>query len=158
MARFGRLRNGEGDDIVALSGLELTSVLRFGPATQLPAGVIEPQVEMKDGQIRLTGRVVVSAFPDLPDLGPVIGILPDTLPVTLRATLVPLGEDDAALVVHRIDAARIPLPDRLIPEILEALGRRDEEGLPPDALRIPLPEGLASAYILSDSLVLRSDR
>ena len=158
MARLGRLRDGEGDRTVSLSGLELTSVLRFGPASQLPTGVIEPRVEMEDGQIRLSGKVVLSAFPDLPDLGAIIGILPDTLPVTLRATLVPFGEEDAALVVHRLDAARIPLPGRLIPEILRALGRSEEVGLPPDALRIPLPEGLVAAYVLSDSLVLRSDR
>ena len=158
LARFGRLRSGDGDRTVSLSGLELTSVLRFGPASQLPTGVIEPNVEMEDGQIRLSGKVVMSAFPNLPDLGGFIGVLPDTLPVTLRATLVPFGEEDAALVVHRLDAARIPLPGRLIPEILRALGRDEEDGLPPDALRIPLPEGLASVYILSDSLVLRSDR
>lgn len=158
MARFGRLRDGEGERTVSLSGLELTSVLRFGPAFQLPTGVIEPRVEMEDGQIRLSGKVVLSAFPDLPDLGAIIGILPDTIPVTLRATLVFFGEAEAALVVHRLDAARIPLPRRLIPEILEALGRLEEVGLPPNALRVPLPEGLASAYILSDSLVLRLDR
>jgi len=158
MARLGRLRDSDGDRTVSLSGLELTSMLRFGPASQLPTGVLEPHVEMEDGQIRLSGNVVLSVFPDLPELGAIIGILPDTLPVTLRATLVPFGEEDAALVVHRLDVARIPLPGRLIPEILEALGREEEVGLPPDALRIHLPESLVSAYVLSDSLVLRSDR
>jgi hypothetical protein len=52
----------------------------------------------------------------------------------------------------------VPLPSRTIPGILRALGRVHREGLPPDALAVPLPGGLASAYVEEDSLVLVADR
>ena len=66
----------------------------------------------------------------------------------------PFGKDTAALLVRQIEASRIPLPRSLIPEILEAMGRVEEEGLPPEAITVPLPTGLGSAYILTDSLIL----
>ena len=44
----------------------------------------------------------------------------------------------------------------MIPEILKALGREYVAGLPDDAIAIPLPAGLKTAYILRDSLVLVS--
>ena len=68
--------------------------------------------------------------------------------------LVPFGEEESALLVHGVEASRIPIPRRLIPEILRAIGRVDRPGLPREALAVPLPAGLGSAYILSDSLII----
>ena len=45
----------------------------------------------------------------------------------------------------------------MIPRILTAMGRTGEPGLPPEALLVPLPSGLASAYILTDSLILSNE-
>jgi len=87
-------------------------------------------------------------------LGPFLGILPDTLNVTLQASVMPFGDGKAALLVHQVEAMRIPLPGRLVPEILEAMGRKEQPGLPPEALLVPLPSGFGSAYILTDSLIL----
>ena len=39
---------------------------------------------------------------------------------------------------------------------LNRLGRRDELGLPPDAVAVPLPPGARAAYVRSDSLVFLS--
>jgi len=50
------------------------------------------------------------------------------------------------------------LPDRFIPPILAALGRQDREALPPNAMLVPLPEGLGRVYVRGDSLVLETDR
>jgi hypothetical protein len=53
-----------------------------------------------------------------------------------------------------VSAQRFPLPARLVPGALERLGRTDEPGLPPDAIALPLPPGVAAAYVRRDSLVL----
>lgn len=157
VARVQDLRRGEGGGLLALGDDELTSVLRYATGGFIPDGVTEPEVRLREGRVHFRAQVALSSFPDLPDLGPVIGLLPDTLEVALEASMTPFGEGTATLLVHRIEASRIPLPGRLIPEILTAMGRSDEPGLPPEGLLVPLPSGLASAYILTDSLILSHD-
>ena len=105
----------------------------------------------------LTIQLAVDDFPGLPDLDRVIGFLPDTVTVSLEGALTPIDDRWAALVVHRIQASFIPLPDAMIPEILTALGREYVGGLPDDALAIPLPSGIRSAYIVRDQLILVRD-
>jgi len=146
----------EGQGQLALGGREVTSVLRYSLPGLIPVGISDPEVRFGDGRVHLAARVVLRDFPDLPDLGPILGILPDTLDVVLHASLVPFGEEESALLIHDLEASRIPIPRRLIPEILRAVGRVDRPGLPPEALAVPLPSGLASAYILTDSLILSS--
>ena len=155
LARVQEFRQGE-ELQMALGGREVTSVLRFSLPGLIPSGVKDLRVALEDGRVRISAQVVLASFPDLPDLGPVLGILPDTLDVVVDASLVPFGEEESALLVHSVEASRIPLPRRLIPEILRAIGRVDRPGLPPEALAIPLPAGLGSAYILTDSLILSS--
>jgi hypothetical protein len=157
VALVQEFRRGDGPSRLTFGNSELTSVLQFGGTGLMPEGVVKPQVLLAGGRIHLRARVALSSFPELPDLGPVLGILPDTVPVTLEASVMPYGNGKAALLVHRIEASRIPLPRRIIPEVLTAIGRVQEPGLPPEALLIPLPAGLGTAYILSDSLVLSSD-
>ncbi len=159
MDRFEALRRGEAGDQLALSSTEIVSILRYSVPGIVPEGISEPRVEMADGVVTLTARVAVEAFPRLPNLNAVLGFLPDTLEVSLEGALAPL-EDERwdALVVHGVRAAFIPVPDRMIPEILEAFGREYVAGLPDGAIAIPLPDGLKTAYILRDSLVLVSDR
>jgi hypothetical protein len=147
-------RDGDGPDQVVLGGNELTSILRYSVPGVMPGGVSGPEVRLSKGRIHVRARVALESFPDLPDLGPIIGMLPDTLDVGFEASLMPFGEKKAALLVHSLDASRIPLPGRLIPEILKAMGRTDQPGLPPEALLVSLPSGLGSAYILTDSLIL----
>jgi hypothetical protein len=147
------LRDG-GPGQIALGSNEVTSVLRHSVPGLVPEGMTDPEVRLEEGRVHVRARVALEAFPDLPDLGPILGILPDTLDVALEAALMPFGNGAAALLVHGLEAARIPLPRRLIPEILTAMGRVDRPGLPPEALLVPLPSGLGSAYILTDSLIL----
>ncbi len=147
-------RSGQGQ--LSLGGREITSVIRYAVPGLIPEGIRDPEVTLGEGRVYLTARVVLSAFPRLPDLGPVLGILPDTLNVVLEGSLLPFGEEESALLVHGVDAAMIPIPRRLIPEILNAMGRQDRPGLPPEAMAVPLPSGVASAYTLTDSLIISS--
>ncbi len=159
MDRFEALRRGEVGGQLALSASEIESVIRYSVPGIIPAGIGEPRIAIKDGVITLLARVAIAAFPQMPDLNAILGFLPDTLEVSFDGALAPLDDERwDALVIHRVQAGFIPLPDRMIPEILEALGREYVGGLPDDAIAIPLPDGLESAYILRDSLVLVSDR
>lgn len=158
LERFESFRRGESGDRLVLGSLEVESILKFGVPQMIPPGVGNPSVTMKDGVIEVGGDVAVASFPGLPDLGGVIGFLPDTIRVEVEGTLSPLNEHRSALVVHQVRAIGIPLPDRMIAEILVAFGRQAIADLPPDAMPVPLPDGIESAYILRDSLVLVHNR
>ena len=95
----------------------------------------------------------------MPTLDGILGLLPDTVSVSLEGGLAPIGRDGVALVVHGVRAAFIPvpLPDEMTPRILTALGRRSTDGLPEDALAFPLPDGVRSAHVLRDRLILVRD-
>lgn len=152
--RFEAFRAGRSGERLALGGRALTSLVRFAVPGLVPPGVSEPQVRLADGRVHLEARVEVAAFPRLPKLDEVVGILPDTVTVALRGTLVPHDQRNLALMVDRVSAAGIPVPSRMVGEVLEGFGRGGRAGLPPDALPVPLPDGVGSARVLGDSLVL----
>ena len=157
MDRFELLRRGGVGDQMSLSSNDIVSVLHYSVPGILPDGLSDLRVEMADGSVMLTVHVAIEAFPGLPDLGGVLGFLPDTMTVSLEGALAPLDERWAALVVHEIQASFIPLPDGMIPEILTAFGREYVGGLSDDAVAIPLPSGIRSAHILRDQLILVRD-
>lgn len=148
---------GSGEDRLLLGGAELSSVVRYSFPGILPEGVREPTVGFQGDRMLLSARVAVASFPDVPALGEAIGLLPDTVDVVLRGALRPFGPQLSALYVDRVEASRIPLPGRLVPGILTALGRSDRSGLPRDALAIELPQGITSAFVEADHLVLLSE-
>lgn len=151
--RFEDFRAREADDRLALSAVEISSVLRFALPGILPDGVTDPRVGIEDGRIRVDARVARDALPGAA-LGRVLGALPDTVPFAAEATLVPREGGGAVLVVHSVEVSRIPVPDRFIPEILGALGRTERSGVPDDAFPVPLPSGVRSAFLERDRLVL----
>jgi len=143
---------------LALSGAEITSLLRYGRPEAVPSGVHAPTVRIEEGRAFASGQVVLGDFPNLPDLGPVAGMLPDTVSLELQGSVMGFGDREAALLVQGIEVAGIPLPGRVIPEVLTALGRSDREGLPDEAVAVSLPTGIASAHVDGDQLILVADR
>ena len=157
--RFERFRRGEGGGQLSLSAAEVISVIRYSAPGMVPGGVSNPVVEFRDGVVSLSARIAVEAFPGLPTLDGILGFLPDTVAIAVEGALSPLDEDGVALVVHGVRASFIPvpLPDGMTPSILTALGRRHVAGLPEDALALPLPDGVRSAHVLRDRLILVRD-
>lgn len=148
---------GAADERLELGGPELSSVVRYSVPGLIPGGVQEPTVRFDAGEMLLSARVAVSSFRDLPALDEVLGLLPDTVDIEMRGTLMPFDTRASALQIRRVEASRIPLPNRMVPGILSALGRTDREGLPSDAMAIPLPSGIRRAFIEDDHLVLVSE-
>ena len=151
--KLAQLQSGE-ERSIALSGVELESLLRYRYSALLPAFVDSAKIELRDGRIRVSGRVPVDRLPRVDELGDAAAFLPDTAELLVVGQLLPLDSGRVALAVDEVSAARIPLPARLVPGALTRLGRVDEPGLPADALALPLPPGAAAAYVRGDSLVL----
>lgn len=155
LGRYERFLAGEGsDDELVLTDVEVESLVLFGMPGLLPSGIDDPSLRIVEGNFHLSGRVATVAFPRFPDLQEILRILPDTVPLELRTSVMSFGPDDAALVVQRIEAMNVPLPQRLYPDILAAFGRRERRGLPAEAVALPLPEGIRSVQIVDDRLVL----
>jgi hypothetical protein len=152
-AKLENLKNGHVES-VSFNQLELQSLLQFKFVQLLPAFVDSPQVELKNDRINVKAWVPVENLPSLSELGDAAGFLPDTTEVSMSGHLLPLDSGRVALAIDQVRAARIPLPKRLVPRALQRLGRKDERGLPKDALAVPLPAGAVAAYVHGDSLVL----
>ena len=159
LQRFERFSGGESGNQLSLSATEVVSVILYSAPGMVPGGVSNPVVEFRDGVVSLSARIAVEAFPGLPALDGMLGFLPDTVAIKVEGALSPLDEDGVALVVHGVRASFIPvpLPDGMTPKILTALGRRYVAGLPEDALAFPLPDGVRSAHVLRDRLILVRD-
>ncbi len=145
-----------GQAQVALAEPEVQSLLQYRYAQLLPAFVDSPRVEFDGNRIRLRGRLPIDKLPRVNELGEAAAFLPDTTEVAVTGQILPLENGRIALAVDEVSAANIPLPRRLVPGALTRLGRKDEPGLPRDAVALPLPPGVGAAYVRNDSLVLLS--
>jgi hypothetical protein len=154
-ARLQTLKNGQVESVV-LRAVELQSLLEYRFLQLMPAFVSGLTVELEEGRIEVQARVPVDRLPSISELGEAAGFLPDTTEVELIGEILPLDSGRVALSIDRVSAARIPLPQRLVPRALQQLGRKDEPGLPADALAVPLPPGAAAAYVRGDALVLQA--
>ena len=150
--KLEKLKSGEVQS-VALSENEIQSLMQYKYRQILPAFVDSPRVELNEGKIEVHARVPVERLPQLNELGEAAGFLPDTTEVAVIGQILPLRSGRVALAVDQVRAARIPLPKRLVAGALRKLGRKEEPGLPQDALAVPLPPGADAAYVRGDSLV-----
>src|SRR5690606_31007786 len=87
-ARMDSLEQGQVDRI-ALSEVELQSLLLYRVAGLLPAFVDSPTVELDGDRVHLRGRVPVDRLPSVGELGDAAGFLPDTSELTLTGKLLP---------------------------------------------------------------------
>lgn len=156
--RFESLRDGKGRHRLGLGSTQLTSVVRYALPGLMPPGVSEPTVSLEDGRVHVSARVAVDAFPRLPHLDKVVGILPDTVLLEMEGSLVRFDQRNLALLVDHMQVAHIPLPKPMIKDVLSGLGADRQNNLPEDALMVPLPHGLSSAFVQRDSLVLLAKR
>jgi hypothetical protein len=130
---------------VALTQVELQSLLLYRYRGLFPAFLDSPTVELHEDQIRLRAKMPVDKLPNVDGLGDVAAILPDTTELRLDGKLLPLDSGRIGFGIDEVSASRVPLPRRLVQRALRRLGRVDEAGLPQDAVAVPLPPGVAAA-------------
>lgn len=152
VGKLERLRGG--GDTVSLSAVELSSLLRFRAPVWAANAIGDPAVAMAGDTVVVTGVVATDALPSHPELDRVRGLLPDSSRFEITGHVRPLAGTRAALEVREVELAGIPIPARYYPDLLRRLGRRDESGLPPTALAVPLPEGVGSARVVGGRLIL----
>jgi hypothetical protein len=146
-------------DRVTLTSAELQSFVAFRMAEALPSFILDPVVTIEEGELRVHAWVPTDEVAGMRGLGgteEILSMLPDTTEVVAKGHLIPLGDGRVALAVDEVTAASIPLPDRVIPRILESIGRRDEANLPDDALAVRLPDGVRDVFADGDSIVFMS--
>ncbi|MGH7578018.1 MAG: hypothetical protein ACREM1_23215 [Longimicrobiales bacterium] len=142
------------DDRVALGEDELQSLIQYRYSQMLPIFTDTPRITLEDSVIRLRARLPVDKLPRVNELGQIAALLPDTTEIAVTGAVLPLGRGRVALAVEQMSAADIPLPRQMVPAVLRQLGRKDQPGVPDNAVGVPLPPGAGGAYIERDSLVL----
>lgn len=164
------LEDGD-EERIAFSSTEVGSVARERLRDRLPPAVLDPRLALEDDRVVVDFRVPRDAVAGALEGNRLLRFVPDTIPVRAEATVVPASGGTATLVIRRVEAARLPLPEAVIRGLLDLAGpplegaspeagpsgAGDDEPSPP-AIRLPLPEGIAAAYVLSDSLHLVADR
>ena len=147
-------RLAEDGETVRLNDVEFTSLMRYRLRDRIPGDLESPAVSFRGDTVRLMARVPSDRLPDVPELGAARAFLPDTADVDVMGRLAPLASGRAAFEVERITFAGIPVPDRLYPQALERMGRRDEPGLSASAYAFPLPNGVGAARVEGSELIL----
>ena len=142
------------DPELRLESSEVSSLLRYAMPGMLPGGVVEPRVSFDGDRVEIRAQVLPAKIPDLPGLGGILGILPDTVPVSIDGSLIPFGERGSMLLVRSIEIRGVPVPAPAFPDILSALGRNAAPGLPAAAILVPVLGGIQRAYIEDGKLVL----
>jgi hypothetical protein len=154
--RLTELLEGDADTDVEMSfsGEEMESLLRYELVGYLPEGVSDPTVRIRDGEVTLGLRLAAERIPAIPELEQIRGFFPDTVPVQIRGRVLALEGSEAGFLVHRIDAAGLPIPRRFFPRILQGLTLVERPDLPPEAVAFPLPARIRTVRVEGDRLVL----
>ena len=137
-----------------LGPAEVSSLLRYAIPGMLPGGVVEPEVSFNGDQVRIRASVLPAHVPVVPELGGLLAMLPDTVPVFVSGSLTPFSESGSMFMVGEIEIQGLPIPSDAFPDILGAVGRSPAPGLPASAVLVPSLGGIRVAYIEDGRLVL----
>lgn len=147
-------RMREDGEPARLSSVEVSSLLRYRAPSWTLDSVRDPEIQMMGDTLRVSATIPTDQLPSHPDLDRVRGLLPDSARLEIAGSVRSLGEGRAALDVRQVEFAGIPIPERYYPPMLERLGRREEAGLRPTEMAIPLPAGVAAASVKDGYLIL----
>jgi hypothetical protein len=151
-AKLARLR-AEGDTAY-LNEVELASLVRYRAGGLNSELLQDPTIAMRGDTLHVGARVPSDRLPNLRELERIRAFLPDTTRLEMEGRLQPLVAGRSAIEVEQVYFAGIPIPERFYPDVLERLGRRDEPGLAPYAIAVPLPDGVGSARVEGGLLIL----
>ncbi len=154
MDRVFEFLDGPEGERISFGNIEVLSVLLFERPDLVPEGVIGPELRLQEDRVFANAELVKAAFPQIATIPFAGSLLPDTVSIEVEGSLIPLDAGSGALVVHSVQLGPITLPEALIPEVLNSLGRQNYPNLPGEGMQVPYPIGVSNAFILGDSLVL----
>lgn len=162
MDRLRLFRTGNAGEELRFEADEITAVLRHAMPGVVPAGLIEPRVRLEDGMVRVVARIASASFPGAKLLTPLLGVLPDTLDVEIRGSVV-RDRGGLAFRIERVSAEHVPVPESVVASVVSSIVRSPEtdrdlhEGEPP-TVHVAWPRGVSRLYVSGDRLVLERDR
>ena len=152
-ARIREFRSSEEPEL-RLESSEVSSLLRYSTPAMLPGGVVQPSVSFSRERIEFQAKALPRDIPDLPRVGGILGLLPDTVDILVIGSLLPSREEGTLLLIEGIELQGWPVPPNSVPEILAALGRESPPGVPESTVLVPALGGLRGAYTEDGRLVL----
>jgi len=152
-ARIREFRSSEEPEL-RLESSEVSSLLRYSTPAMLPGGVVQPSVSFSRERIEFQAKALPRNLPDLPRVGGILGLLPDTVDILVIGSLLPSREEGTLLLIEGIELEGWPVPPNSVPEILAALGRESPPGVPESTVLVPALGGLRGAYTEDGRLVL----
>jgi len=146
---------GEGDRETRLSEVELQSYVQYRLVNQLPDGVDDPAIELRDSTLFVTAMLDLTrlavAGAAVENLRRMMG---DSAKVTGEVYPEIAGPGRARLHVLSLQAGVFPVPPFLIGSAIQQLGL-EADG---QAALFQIPEDVTQVFIQNDELVLIRDR
>lgn len=149
-----KLERLEEGDTVRLSGVEISSMVRYRYQDRLPGGMETPTVAVAGDAVIFRGRLPTDRLPPAPELDRVRAFLPDTTDVEVSGHLRVVEPGRSAFEIEQLTVEGFPIPSHFYPTILERLGLGSEPGLPPHAFAFPLPGGVREVRAEGGTLLL----
>jgi hypothetical protein len=118
-----RQRQGRAVPALTVTDEELNSYVNLSLAQQIPKGVSDLELQIADD--RLLARAVVDIAPFRAQVRPAGGwsplsLLPDVVPVNVKARLVAVQDGFASLELEEVRLSSIPLPPGVLAQVVAA--------------------------------------
>jgi len=144
----------EAGQEVRLTPEEAASLFDAQLSGWIPAEFRRPGLGIGGDTLFLHAAIPTERLPTFSEMEGIRRLLPDTAQVEIAGHLGPFEAGSAEFDVVRIRIARIPVPVRYYPAVLDQLGRRIDERLGPTSVLVPLPHPMRSARVEANHLVL----
>jgi hypothetical protein len=141
--------NGWRADSVVLTASELASLVGAGMDGELRRQLDSLQVELLDGEIRVSARLRTEGLP--PELlGPLAGTIGSSEPVEAAGPLHVTRPGAGEWRVRRFRMGDFPVPDDMVPRLIgEALGDRRRSTVP-----VKVPDGVRAIRVRPEGAIL----
>lgn len=151
--KIQQLRDGTGPVEVRFSEMELQSYVQYRLAEDLPTGVSNPAVDLKDSTIAMSAALDLKAL-TMDGVDAVRSFLGDSALVVTELFPTVDGAGLATLAVLSLQAGVVPIPPMLIPKILS------ESGLPAEGnqVRFEIPTPLDEIRIEEETVIITRSR
>jgi hypothetical protein len=141
------LRARSGPAYVDLTAAEVASLVASRGA--LPPSVDSVQAAVEGDRVRLRARIDLEDIRGLEGLGPIADVLNRRERFEASGTLELIRPGFAQFVVARAQIGNLPIPQSMIPRVLERLARRGQrtEGVARNGLPFPVPESIGDIRV-----------